>query len=138
MKKLGLICFAIVVFVFCVSFKAVNSFAWCGYCDEGGADVKKAGSSIDAAKLFETHCKLCHGDDGKGKTSQGELLGARDFTDAKWAASITNEQIIKQINEGSQNLKPGEEKRMVGFKDKLSQDEIKALIPFVRAFSKKK
>ena len=139
MKKLSLICFAIVVFVSCVSFKAVNSFAWCGTCDEETKGVAKTASDESvAAKLFEKHCKLCHGEDGKGKTSQGEGLVARDFTDAKWEASITNEQIIKQINEGSQNLKPGEEKRMFGFKEKLSQDEIKALIPFVRAFSKKK
>ncbi len=121
MKRLSLICLTLGIFAFCVSFRTVNSFG-----------------EINAAKLFETHCKLCHGEDGKGKTFLGEGLGARDFTDAKWEATITDEQMIKQINEGSQNLKPGEDKRMFGFKEKLSQDEIKALIPFVRAFSKKK
>ncbi|HHT9126779.1 MAG TPA: c-type cytochrome [Candidatus Brocadiia bacterium] len=121
MKKLYLICITITVFAFFVSFRVAESFA-----------------EIDAKALFEKHCKLCHGDDGKGKTFLGEGLGARDFTDSKWEATITDEQMMKQINEGSQNLKPGEDKRMFGFGDKLTQEEIKALIPFVRAFSKKK
>ena len=119
MKKLTLI--YLIVFAFCLSCRPVNSFG-----------------EIDAAKLYEKHCKICHGDDGKGKTFLGEGLGARDFTDSKWEATVTDEQMIKQINEGTQNLKPGEEKRMFSFKDKLTPEETKALIPFIRAFSKKK
>lgn len=121
MKKLGLICLMAAVFVFCVSFRTVNSFG-----------------EIDAAKTFEKHCKICHGEDGKGQTFLGLGLKARDFTDPEWDAKITDEQIIKQINEGTQDLQPGEEKRMFGFKEKLTQEEMKALVPFVRAFSKKK
>lgn len=121
MKKLSLICLITAVFAFSVSFRTVSSFG-----------------EIDAAKLYEKHCKICHGEDGKGKTFLGEGLGARDFTDAEWEAKTTDEQMIKQINEGTQNLKPGEEKRMFAFADKLSQEEVKALVPFVRAFSKKK
>lgn len=121
MKKIGLICLTTSVFVFCVSFRTVNSFG-----------------QIDAAKLFEKHCKICHGEDGTGNTFLGKGLKARDFTDPKWGAEITDEKMMKQINEGTQDLKPDEEKRMFGFKEKLSQDEIKALIPYIRAFSKKK
>jgi mono/diheme cytochrome c family protein len=121
MKKFSLICLITAVFAFCLSFGTVKSFA-----------------EIDAAKLYEKHCKICHGDDGRGKTFLGEGLGARDFMDAEWEATVTDEQMIKQINEGTQNLKPGEDKRMFAFADKLSLEEVKALVPFVRAFSKKK
>ena len=53
---------------------------------------------IDAQGLFKTHCVICHGEDGKGKTDLGEGLGARDFTDKKFQDSITDEKILEQID----------------------------------------
>ncbi|MBI2559872.1 MAG: hypothetical protein HYW14_01900, partial [Planctomycetes bacterium] len=55
---------------------------------------------------------------------------ARDFTDADWQAKATDEQIIKQSNDGTPE-------KMMPFREKLSQDEIKALVPVVRGFGKK-
>lgn len=138
MKKLGLICFIMAVFAFCISFKAVNSFAMCGACDVD-EELAKVGSGETSAtaQLYKKHCEICHGYNGKGQTFLGKGLNARDFTDAKWEASVTDEQMIKQIEEGTQNLKPGEETRMFGFKEKLTPDEIKALVKFVRGFAKK-
>ncbi len=121
MKKLRLICLITAVFAFCVLFKTANSFG-----------------EIDTEKLFLKHCKICHGVDGKGQTFLGKGLGARDFTDAERMATIPEEQMRKQINEGTQDLEPGEDKRMFSFKDKLTSEEIDALIIYVRAFSKKK
>ncbi|HHT9111195.1 MAG TPA: c-type cytochrome, partial [Candidatus Brocadiaceae bacterium] len=57
-------------------------------------------------------------------------LEARDFTDAAWQAKATDEQIIKQITNGTPD-------KMMPFKEKLSNDEIKALVPVVRSFGKK-
>ncbi len=93
-----------------------------------GIPVSKA-ADIDARKLYMTHCKTCHGENGK-PTDLGVGLEARDFTDAAWQAKATDEQIIKQINDG----KP---EKMMPFKEKLSQDEIKSLVPVVRSFGKK-
>ena len=93
-----------------------------------GIPVSKA-ADIDAKKLYMTHCKTCHGADGK-PTDLGVGLEARDLTDAAWQAKATDEQIIKQINDGTPE-------KMMPFKEKLSQDEIKSLVPVVRSFGKK-
>ena len=82
---------------------------------------------IDTQQLYKKHCILCHGEDGKGKTDLGEGLGARDFTEKKFQNSITDEKILKQI----ENATP---ERMFPFKDKLTAEEMKALVPVIRAF----
>ncbi len=82
---------------------------------------------IDAQELYKKHCVLCHGEDGKGKTDLGAGLGARDFTDKKLLDSITDERILKQIENGTPE-------KMFPFKDKLTSDEMKALVPVIRAF----
>ncbi|MDR4504334.1 MAG: c-type cytochrome [Candidatus Scalindua sp.] len=84
---------------------------------------------IDAQELFKKHCVICHGEDGKGKTDLGEGLGARDFTNKEFQSSITDEAIIKQITNGSEGT-------MFPFKDKLTHEEMVALIPVIRAFGK--
>lgn len=90
-------------------------------------------AEIDAAFLFKTHCIPCHGEDGRG-TDLGKQLAAMaegielpDFTNAEWQSGKTDERMIGQIKEGS----PG---RMFSFKDKLSEEEIKALVAYVRGF----
>ncbi len=84
---------------------------------------------INAQELYEKHCAICHGDDGKGKTELGEGLEARDFTDKSFQDSITDEGIIDQIVNGTPE-------RMFPFEDKLTPEEMKALVPVIRAFGK--
>ncbi|MFQ5956334.1 MAG: c-type cytochrome [Candidatus Brocadiales bacterium] len=90
-------------------------------------------AEIDAASLFKTHCIPCHGEDGKG-TDLGKQLAAMaegvefpDFTNAEWQSRKTDERMIEQIKNGSPD-------RMFPFKDKLSEEEIKALVAYVRGF----
>lgn len=92
------------------------------------APVSKA-ADIDAKKLFMTHCKTCHGVDGH-PTDLGIGLGAREFANPEWQTKTTDEQIIKQINNGTPE-------KMMPFKEKLTQEEIKALVPVIRSFGKK-
>lgn len=93
-----------------------------------GTSVSTA-SGVDANKLYMTHCKTCHGVDGK-PTDLGAGLEAPDFTDAAWQGKTTDEGIVEQINDGTPE-------KMMPFKEKLNQDEIKALVPVVRGFGKK-
>ncbi len=86
-------------------------------------------SDIDGQELYAKHCVLCHGEDGTGKTDLGSGLGARDFNDKAFQAGITDEQILEQIENGT-------EEKMFPFKDKLSSDEMHALVPVIRAFRK--
>jgi len=86
-------------------------------------------SDIDAQDLYTRHCVLCHGEDGTGKTDLGSGLGARDFNDKKFQAEITDEQILEQIANGTED-------KMFPFSDKLSSEEMQALVPIIRAFGK--
>lgn len=92
-----------------------------------GTHISRA--DIDAKKLYMIHCKTCHGADGK-PTDLGVGLEARDLTDAAWQAKVTDEKIVKQINDGTPE-------KMMPFKEKLTPDEVKALVPVVRSFGKK-
>jgi cytochrome c553 len=90
-----------------------------------GADVKEN---------WDKNCASCHGMDGKGKTKAGRLADVKDFTDPKYQEGLKEEQMYNQIKDGMKD-KNGKE-RMKPFKDKLTDEEIKALIQFVRAFKK--
>ncbi|MGR3301177.1 MAG: c-type cytochrome [Candidatus Scalindua sp.] len=86
-------------------------------------------NDIDGQDLYKRHCVLCHGEDGTGKTDLGSGLGARDFNDKKFQEGITDEQILEQITNGT-------EEKMFPFKDKLTSEEMHALVPVIRAFGK--
>jgi mono/diheme cytochrome c family protein len=82
---------------------------------------------------WEKHCQKCHGADGKGQTMQGKKLKVKDYTDAKVQASFKDEEAIKLTKEGK---KEGDKNLMPGFADKLSDQEIKDLVAYVRKFKK--
>jgi cytochrome c553 len=89
-------------------------------------------TAADANAIWEKSCQKCHGADGKGETKMGKKLDIKDFTDAKYQASFTDEKAIKAIKEG---IKDGDKTRMKPAED-LSDDDIKALVAKIRAFKK--
>ena len=91
-------------------------------------------TAADVAENWTKNCGSCHGKDGKGETKAGKKAEVKDLTDAKYQDSFTDEQMLKQIKEGMKD-KNGKEK-MKPFADKLSEEEIKALVAYVRAFKK--
>ena len=82
---------------------------------------------------WDEHCAKCHGADGKGETKMGKKLSIHDFTDAKVQAEFTDEQAFDAMKKGltdksgKTTMKPIED---------VSDADLKALIPFVRAFKK--
>jgi len=90
--------------------------------------------AADVTENWTKNCASCHGKDGKGQTKAGKMAEAKDLTDAAYQASFTDEQMHKQIKEGLKD-KNGKE-RMKPFSEKLTDEEIKALIVYVRAFKK--
>jgi cytochrome c553 len=93
------------------------------------------GTAVFAADVQENwtkNCVSCHGKDGKGQTKAGRMADVKDLTDAKIQAGFDDEAAFKQIKEGLKD-KNGKD-RMKPFADKLSDDEIKALIKHIRAF----
>ena len=87
----------------------------------------------DAAANYAKHCAACHGKDGKGQTVQGKKSGARDYTDAKVQGSFSDAEAAKAIQDG---VNEGGTETMKAYGDKLSDDEIKALVAYVRDFKK--
>jgi len=90
--------------------------------------------AADAKENWEKNCASCHGMDGKGKTKAGRLAEVKDFTDPKYQETLVDEKMYQQMKEGLKDQKGKE--RMKPFKDKLTDDEIKALVQFVRGFKK--
>ncbi|MDX2186530.1 MAG: cytochrome c [Opitutaceae bacterium] len=92
-------------------------------------------AGIQAASVtenWENHCAKCHGADGKAQTKIGKKLKIRDYTDPAVQAKMTDEEIIKGIEEGYKD-ESGKE-RMKPFKGELSPEEIKELAAHVRKF----
>ena len=61
------------------------------------------------------------------------MAGSKDQTDPAYQATLNDEKMFASLKEG---LKEGGKEKMKPFKDKLSDEEIKALIGRVRSFKK--
>ena len=88
--------------------------------------------AADAKATYEKQCAKCHGKDGKGQTLMGKKQGAKDYTDPKVQEALKDDVAFKVIKEGykhdgKQVMKPSED---------LSDDEIKALVAYMRKFKK--
>ncbi|MBK8263056.1 MAG: cytochrome c [Nannocystis sp.] len=93
---------------------------------KAGAKVKTAakakGTDAAAKAVYTAKCKSCHGDDGQGKTKFAEKNKIQDISKNK--DSVT--KIAAAIRDGVDGTK------MKPFKDKLSEDEIKAVAAYVK------
>jgi cytochrome c553 len=89
--------------------------------------------AADAKENWEKNCVKCHGADGKGQTAMGKKLGLKDYTDAKVQDALKDDQMTKAIKEG---VKEGDTAKMKAYGDSLSDDEIKALVTFIRGLKK--
>lgn len=89
-------------------------------------------SAADAKQTWETTCAKCHGADGKGDTKMGKKLDIKDLTDAKLQASVKDEEMLKAIKDG---VKDGEKLKMKAAEG-LNDDEMKALVAYVRTLKK--
>ena len=80
----------------------------------------------NAEQIYAARCARCHGEDGKAETRMGKNMGARNFTDAAWHKDTKDEDIFSTIKDGNG--------AMPAFGNKLSDEEIKALVGKVRKF----
>jgi mono/diheme cytochrome c family protein len=84
----------------------------------------------DGAALYKQKCAMCHRADGKGFPA----MKTSDFTDPKWQKSAKDKEIEEVIKDGKKGT------AMPAFADKLKEDEIRALLGYLRSLdsSKKK
>ena len=90
-------------------------------------------SAAEAAENWNKMCASCHAKDGSGSTMMGKKLNVKDYRDAKVQTDLTDDQAIKAIKDG---VAEGGKDKMKSFKDKLTDDEIKALVTYIRSFKK--
>jgi len=82
------------------------------------------------ADTWKAKCKSCHGEDGKAKTKMGEKEKIPDLTNAAWQKKHSDAAIKDAITNGSK-----ENAKMKAFKDKLTPEQIDALVKHVRSLS---
>ena len=82
----------------------------------------------DAKRLFKQNCVKCHGADGAGETTFGEIVGAADFTDSEWQKRVDDQRLINSMTYGCGQMPP--------FGKKLSKEQIISLLAYVRAFKR--
>ena len=78
----------------------------------------------DAKAIFDSKCASCHGKDGRAKSLHAKHVHARDLTDAVWQGNVSDERLFNSISNGKG--------KMPDFKKKLSEDQIDALVRYVR------
>ena len=83
------------------------------------------GFAADAAAIWSQQCASCHGKDGSGNTMMGKKLGVKDYTKDQGFSDAEAANVIKN-GKG----------KMKGFKAKLSDADVKALVAYVRSLKK--
>jgi mono/diheme cytochrome c family protein len=86
----------------------------------------KASSGEDT---YKSHCVVCHGADGTGKTTLGQQLKASDLH-GKDVQSLTDAQLKQVISDGKNN--------MPAFSGQVTAAEIDDLVKYIRTFGKVK
>jgi len=95
--------------------------------------VPLAVRAADAKTNWANNCAQCHGAGGKGDTKMGKMLNAMDLTDPKKQASFTDAQATTAIKDG---IKQNGKTTMKAFGGKLTDDEVQALVKYVRTLKK--
>lgn len=87
----------------------------------------------DAAANWKQYCAKCHGPDGKGDTKMGHKLGILDLSDPAAQAKFTEDDIFKAVKLGRIDANGKVTMKAI---EGMTDDEVKALEPFVRALKK--
>jgi len=93
------------------------------------------GINEQARQMFATVCATCHGSTGKGDGPAAANLNPkpRNYTDAAWQASVTDDDLAKTILEGGAGV--GKSPMMPGNPQLKDQPEVLAgLVKIIRGF----
>lgn len=83
--------------------------------------------AADGAAIYKAKCASCHGADGKGQSPMGKKMNLRD---------LGSPEVQKQTDKELYDWTADGKGKMPAYKDKLSADEINALVKHMRAFKK--
>ena len=89
--------------------------------------------AADAKANWDAKCAQCHGKTGAADTKMGKQVNAKDLTDSKVQAAFSDAKATESIKNG---VKENGKTTMTAFGGKLTDDEIKALVAYVRTLKK--
>ncbi|MCP3144151.1 c-type cytochrome [Pyxidicoccus xibeiensis] len=89
-------------------------------------------SAEQVADVWKAKCKSCHGEDGKAQTKMGQKESIVDLTQPAWQKAQTDADIREVIADGSPR-----NTRMKAFKDRLTPQQIDALVGYIRTMKAK-
>ena len=76
--------------------------------------------------VYADRCARCHGADGQGRTSLGQMVEPPDLSDPAFQGALSDERMIYSVMNGRAG--------MPAFRKKLSRQDIAASIAYVRTF----
>lgn len=82
----------------------------------------------EAKRLFKQRCSKCHGPDGTGNTTSGQVIGATNLTDPEWQERVDDKRLVTSIKHGRG--------QMPAFSEKLTEEQIASLVLYVRTLGK--
>ncbi len=91
------------------------------------ANPAQAEAEADGAALYKKNCLMCHGQDGKGFA----MLKTPDMTSPEWQKNHDDKKLTESIRAGKKPMPPFPP-------EKLSDEELKAVIAHIRSFNSKK
>jgi cytochrome c553 len=103
----------------------------CGILWSGPFDLS-AGDAAHGQSIYDQLCWRCHGRTGKsdGPVSDAMNPRPRDLTDRTYMSTVSDEQLLTVIKHGGPST--GKSPAMMAFKDALSDDDIRALVAYLR------
>jgi mono/diheme cytochrome c family protein len=86
-----------------------------------------ADATPDGAAIFKAKCAMCHGPDGSGQTAMGKSLKIR---------ALGSADVQKQTDAELTNIVTNGKNKMLAYKGKLTPEEIKVVVGFIRTLKK--
>jgi mono/diheme cytochrome c family protein len=81
----------------------------------------------DGAAVYKAKCASCHGADGAGQTGMGKAMKLRD---------LGSGDVQKQTDAELTSITTDGKAKMPAYKGKISDDEIKQVVAFIRTLKK--
>jgi mono/diheme cytochrome c family protein len=91
--------------------------------------ASSSAQGADPQTNWSNNCVQCHGQDGSANTPMGKVLSAKNLRSAEVQASFTDAKAVEAIKNG---VKRNGAMAMLAFGGTLTDDEIKALVAYVR------
>ncbi|MFT3829952.1 MAG: cytochrome c [Opitutaceae bacterium] len=83
---------------------------------------------------WDLHCAKCHAADGSGNTKIGQKLKLKDYSKKEAQQAFTDEEALAVIRDGKKDA--AGKMAMNPYAEKLSAEEMQALVAFVRTLAK--